>query len=165
MRARRVLPLVGVYLAGWGCAGTSPTVDIGSDFGSFNGAKVEVSDVGGFAALSIAQIVDHDTRGFSYSQRRICGTTCQAPMDTASGALGPATTDSIFNVVLEQARQLPKDDYGTTTNAADMMTHTIRLTANGRVRTIRGDDGTFPAAARRIVSTVREAISAARRKD
>jgi hypothetical protein len=145
-----------------GCASSSPTVDSGSDFDSFNGAQVEVLDEGGFAALSISHRIDHDTRAFSYSQRRICGASCPAPMDSASGTLPRAVADSIFNVILQDARTLSRDDYGTTKNAADMMTHTIHLTANGRVRTIRGDDGTLPDAGRHIMNTVREAISAAR---
>ena len=37
------------------------------------------------------------------------------------------------------------------------------VTADGRTRTIRGDDGTMPEPARRILAAVRESISAARR--
>jgi hypothetical protein len=164
MRVRTVLGST-ILAVACGCASSSPTVESGSDFDSFNGARVEVRAEGGFAALSIGQTIDHDTRAFSYSQRRMCGTSCPAPMDSASGTLSPAVNDSIFNVILQDARTLSRDDYGTTKNAADMMTHTIRLTANDRVRTIRGDDGTLPDAARHIVNTVREAISAARSRD
>ena len=56
-------------------------------------------------------------------------------MDTTSGTLSPATTDSLFTVVLAKARTLGQDDYGTTRNGADMMFYTIRLTADGRTRT------------------------------
>jgi hypothetical protein len=70
----------------------------------------------------------------------------------------------VFAVVLEQARSLRKDDYGMTRNGADMMTYTIRLASNGRVRTIRGDDGSLPEAARTLMNTVHAAISTARRQ-
>jgi hypothetical protein len=160
MRIRALLTSMTLTVA-CACA-SSPTVDNGSDFDSFNGARVEASAEGGFAALSISRKVDHDTRAFSFSQRRICGTACPAPMDSASGTLAPAVTDSIFNVILQDARTLSRDDYGLTKNAADMMTYTIRLTANGRVRTIRGDDGTLPGAARHIINTIQAAISSAR---
>jgi hypothetical protein len=126
------------------------------------GAKVEVIAEGGIAALSVRHLVERDTRAFAYARRRLCTNACGAPMDTASGSLSTARTDSLFTVVLSDARALPKDDYGTTPNAADMMLYTIRLTLDGRVRTIRGDDGTLPDPARKIMTEVREAISAAR---
>lgn len=149
-------------VAATACATSGPTMD--SDAGSLNGAKVEISAEGGFAALAVRQHVEHDTRSFAFSQRRLCGTTCGAPTDTASGTLAASATDSLFNVVLEQARSLAKDDYGITRNGADMMTYTIRITADGRMRTIRGDDGSLPEAGRTLMNSVRAAISAARTK-
>jgi len=145
-----------------GCATTGPTIDGNTDVGSFNGAKVEITAEGGFAALSVVHRVEHDTRAFVYAQDRLCGTTCGAPLDSASGTLPATTTDSLFNIVLQNARRLPKDDYGITRNGADMMSYTIRLTSQGRVRTIHADDGTLPEPARQIVSAVRETISAVR---
>lgn len=144
------------------CASSGPTIDGRTDFGSLNGAKVEITSEGGIAALSISQRLDHDSRTFSYRQGRLCGTTCPAPIDTASGTLSPTLADSVFAVVLDQARALSKDDYGATQSGADMMTYTIRVTADGRMKTIRGDDGTLPDPAHRILSTVREAIATAR---
>ena len=151
--------VVAIGLAG--CA-SAPTIDGSTDFGNLAGAKVEVTAEGGIAAMSVMHRVDHDTRTFAYSQRRICGTTCGAPSDTADGVLSPGKTDSLFNIVLQNARDLPKDDYGITRSGADMMSYTIRITADGRTRTIRADDGTLPDPARQILAAVRQAISAAR---
>jgi hypothetical protein len=162
MKRRSALLGVAVALATMACASTSPTIDAGTDFGNFAGAKVEIAAEGGFAALSVMHRVDHDTRTFAFSQRRICGATCAAPMDTTDGVLSPAKTDSLFNIVLQNARALTKDDYGITKNGADMMAYAIRITAEGRTRTIRGDDGSLPDAARQIVAAIRQTISAAR---
>ena len=163
MKTRRRLSILSAALAFAGaCASTSPTLDGNTDVGSLNGAKVEITAEGGFAALSVVHRVEHDTRAFAYTQGRLCGATCGAPMDSASGTLSPSRTDSLFNIVLQNARALTKDDYGITRNGADMMSYTIRVTSDGHVRTIHADDGTLPEAARQIVSAVRETISAAR---
>lgn len=163
MKIRRRSSIVSVLLAlTAACASTGPTIDGNVDADSFNGAKVEIAAEGGFAALSVMHRVEHDTRAFAYTQGRLCGTTCGAPSDSASGTLSPATTDSLFGIVLRNARLLTQDDYGITKNGADMMSYTIRLTSDGRVRTIRADDGTLPEAGRQILTAVRETISAAR---
>jgi hypothetical protein len=133
------------------------------DFGSFNDASVEVTAQGGIAALSVTHRVTHDTRAFVYSQRHLCGQTCGAPLDSASGTLAANVTDSLFNIVLEQARAGLKDDYGTTPNSADMMTYTVTIRANGSTKTARANDGTMPAPMRQIVSSVRDVIAAERK--
>jgi hypothetical protein len=132
------------------------------DSGPLSGATIDISAEGGFAVQAVTHHVDHDTRAFAFSQRQLCGATCGAPSDSAAGTLAASTADSVFNVVLEQARSLRKDDYGITRHGADMMTYTIRLASSGRVRTIRGDDGSLPEAARTLVTTVYTAISTAR---
>jgi hypothetical protein len=132
-------------------------------FGSFNAAKVEISAEGGFAALAVNHIVRHDDRAFVYSQRHICNTACGAPLDSASGTLSPAAADSLFNIVLAQDPFGLKDDYGATRGGADMMSYTVRITVDGRVKTVHADDGTMPPAMRAIVRSVAEIVSAARR--
>lgn len=143
-------------------SGAGPLDPFG-DLGSFNGATVEVSAIGGIGALSTSAVVRHDDRAFIYSQRQLCAATCPAPLDSASGTLSAAATDSLFNIVLEQLRSSLKDDYGSTPNSADMVTYTVRVTAPGGVRSIRADDGTMPAPMRQIVQAVRGIIFAARR--
>jgi hypothetical protein len=58
---------------------------------------------------------------------------------------------------------IAKDDYGTTPNAADMMSYTLRITVEGTTRIIRADDGSMPETMHRIVDAVRGIIDAARR--
>ena len=67
-----------------------------------NGAKIELTAEGGFAALLVTHTVRHDDRGFVFTQRHICNAPCPAPLDSASGVLTPAATDSLFNIVLGQ---------------------------------------------------------------
>jgi hypothetical protein len=143
-----------------GTAGGPVAVD---SVGSFNQATVEVTAEGGIAALSSRHRVAHDDRGYVYVMRHLCAQNCGAPLDSASGALAANVTDSLFNIVLEQARFLSKDDYGITGQAADMMVYTLTISANGAVKTIRADDGTMPPPMRQIVSSVRDAIAAARK--
>lgn len=131
------------------------------DFGTFNGARVEVAAQGGFAALDVKDAASHDDRAYLHVQRRICAQNCAAPLDSASGTMSAAANDSLFNIVLEQARLLDKTDYGTTKGGADMMSYTLRITSGGSTRTVTADDGTMPDAMRRIVEAVRTSIASA----
>jgi hypothetical protein len=145
-----------------GCTSATTTIAGLSDSGAAAGAKVEVVAEGGIAALSITHRISHDDRAFVYVQRHLCGTSCAAPMDSASGTVSAVTVDSLFNGVIAQ-KILFNDDYGTTSGAADMMEYTVRITSGGTVKTIRADDGTMPGALRQIVDAVRATISAARK--
>ncbi|HEY4132937.1 MAG TPA: hypothetical protein VGM50_20145 [Gemmatimonadaceae bacterium] len=161
MKTHRAIAVIALGFAA-SCATNNPTRGGDADSGSHSGAKVEIVAEGGIAALLVTHRVDHDTRAFAYTQGRLCGASCPAPTDSASGMFSPSTTDSLFNVVVKDAGALSRDDYGITRNGADMMSYTIRITTAGRVRTIHADDGTLPDAARQIIATVRETISAAR---
>jgi hypothetical protein len=130
---------------------------------SASGGRIELTAEGGIAALLMSHSVNYSDRKFVYTQRHICSASCGAPLDSASGILPAATTDSLFNGVLALSPFTLKDDYGTTRNAADMMTYTLRITADGRTKTVRADDGTMPAEMRRIVSALNQTVSAARR--
>jgi len=147
-----------------GCAKRNPTdaLVLNDDFGSFNGARVEVLAEGGIFPLSVNNVVRHDDRYFLFTQRRLCNDTCAAT-DSASGSLSAGVTDSLFNIVVAASPFALKDDYGSTHGAADMMDYTIRVTLGGSTKTIRADDGTMPEPLRRIVTVVRESISAARK--
>jgi hypothetical protein len=142
--------MVGALIFVGACRGSAaPTMF--DDFGTFNGARVEVLATGGFAGRSIADRVSHDDRAYMHT-----GT------DTATGTLAATTTDSLFNIVLGQARGL-KDDYGLTANAADMFTYTVRITTPSGTKASHADDGTMPLQLRAIVEAVRGTISAARK--
>jgi hypothetical protein len=145
-----------------GCGASTGIVGGGNDFESFKGASIQVTAEGGIAALRLTQSVEHDTRKYVSIQRHICTDDCQAPMDSVSGVLPANVTDSLFTIVLGERPFSLRDDYGTTNNAADMMVYTVRITADGNVKTIRADDGTMPQPLHRIVDAVRGTIAAAR---
>lgn len=140
---------------------TSPSVR-NDDFGVLNAAKIELVEEGGLAAIVTDRLVRHDDRFFVYTRRQFCGQTCGAPTDSVSGTLSPAATDSLFNIVWSQSPFTLRDDYGTTNGAADMVTYTVRMTFDGRTKTIRADDGTMPPPMRQIVDAIRGTIFAAR---
>jgi hypothetical protein len=144
------------------CSSTNAVTTI-DDSGLYNAPIIELTAEGGIAALSVHHLVRQDDRSYVYTQRHICGQTCTPPLDSASGTLAVAATDSLFKVVLAQSPLSLKDDYGITQGAADMMTYTLKVTFSGNVKTIRADDGTMPQPMRQIVQTLHETISAARK--
>src|SRR4051812_9781272 len=89
------------------------------------GATIEVSREGGFAALAITHAVKHDDGAYVYVQRRLCGSSCGVPLDSASGTLSASTADSLFTIVLAQDPFSLREDYGATRGGADMMTYVI----------------------------------------
>ncbi|MGH9889049.1 MAG: protealysin inhibitor emfourin [bacterium] len=132
-------------------------------FDSFNGAKIDVQASGGFAGLSTHYLVSHDDRAFLFTSRRLCDTNCGAAIDSTSGTLSGAAADSLFNIVLSQDPFNLKDDYGPTRGGADMFDYTVRITADGRTKSVHFDDGTMPEAMRRILEGVRGTVSGARK--
>ena len=140
-------------------AGPSRPVD---SFGTLNGAHVELTAEGGIAALSTTWRATHDDRSFVYARRHLCGTSCPAPMDSASGALSAAAADSLFSVVWSLAPMNLRDDYGTTRGGADMFAYTLHISFDGATKTVRADDGTMPDAMRQIVVILGATIDSAR---
>jgi hypothetical protein len=133
-----------------------------ADVSTFNAATVEIVAEGGFAAITTDHLVRHDDRHFLYRLGHICSSNCPAALDSASGTLAPAATDSLFIAILAQSPFSLSDDYGTTKGGADMMNYTLRITAGGSTKTIRADDGTMPTQMRRIVDAVHQTISKAK---
>jgi hypothetical protein len=131
-------------------------------FGTLNGSHIELTAEGGIAALSTTWRAAHDGRSFVYSRRHICGPTCPAPMDSASGVMAAVAADSLFSVVRSLVPMDLHDDYGTTQNAADMFAYTLRITFDGATKTVRADDGTMPAAMRQIIAILGGTIDSAR---
>jgi hypothetical protein len=159
-RNRALIALTSTVAA---CASTTATESTQPrlDQISSSGAKIEISAVGGIAALAINHSIRHDDRGYVYTQRHICNDLCPAT-DSASGTISTVIVDSIFKAALPAALAL-KDDYGTTPNGADMMSYTLRVTANGTTKTIKADDGSMPPELRQVVTGVRVVIDAARK--
>ena len=160
--------LLSIVAAAIGACSSSTTArdpahpDRVDNVGSFNGARIDVSAEGGFAALSLHHAVSHDDRKFVYTNRHICAQNCGAPIDSASGTLTPAAADSLFNIILAQNPFSLKDDYGPTRGGADMYSYVVRVTAEGRTKSIRFDDGTMPDAMRTILQAVQGIVTAAR---
>jgi len=132
---------------------------------TFNGATITVLAEGGFAALAVSHVVTHDDRKYLYTNRHLCGVPqpCGAPLDSASGTLSPGAADSLFNIVLAQSPFALKDDYGTTRGGADMFSYTVQISAEGKSKTVRFDDGTMPDEMRAILEAVEGIVAAARR--
>jgi len=133
------------------------------NIGSLNGARVDLVEEGGIAAFSTTYSVRHDDRAFSFARRHICAASCPAPLDSASGTLSVAAADSLFNVVSSAQPTTLKDDYGTTPNSADMVTYTLRVVLDNETKTVRADDGTMPAAMRKIVDATHGSVAGARK--
>jgi hypothetical protein len=142
-------------------APTSPSTPVDA-FGTLNGARIELTAEGGIAALTTTRRVTHDDRTYAFSMRQICGATCAAPMDSASGVLSAAAADSLFSVVWALAPMQLQDDYGTTAGAADMFEYTLRVTFDGTTKTVRADDGTMPSAMRQVAAILAGTIDTAR---
>lgn len=133
---------------------TSATPARADNVGTLTGARVELVEEGGIAALSTTYSARHDDRAFAFSRRHICSANCPAPLYSTSGVLSAAASDSLFNTVLEAQPGTLKDDYGTTPNSADMFTYTLRVVLDNEIKTVRADDGTMPSAMRKIVDAI-----------
>lgn len=147
------------------CASGAPTSTTAAridNVAALNGARLELVEEGGFAAFLTTSNVRHDDRAFTFVRRHICSTNCGAPLDSASGSLSAAASDSLFNIVWNAQPGTLKDDYGTTQNGADMITYTLRLTFDNATKTIRADDGTMPVAMRKMVEAIHGIVAAAR---
>lgn len=148
------------------CARRDPTSTSAvrvDNVGALNGARLELAEEGGIAAFSTTHTVRHDDRAFTFVRRHICAATCGAPMDSASGTLSFAASDSLFNIVWNAQPGTLKDDYGTTPNSADMVTYTLRIVFDNETKSIRADDGTMPSAMRKIVEAIHGIVAAARK--
>jgi hypothetical protein len=83
-------------------------------------------------------------------------------LDSASGALSVDSAQALFAKVAAESPFALADDYGVTTNGADMKSYVLTITLEGRTKTVRADDGTMPSPMRRITDALRAAIAAGR---
>ena len=128
------------------------------------GVHVVTEKEGGLGGLWIRRTVDGDALTYVATTHRICSVPqCQAAIDSASGRISAESARAIAEAANRAALWQAKDDYGRTKNAADMFTHTLRVQSQGRSKTIRGDDGTMPEAARELEQAVERAVSEARK--
>jgi hypothetical protein len=164
MKTRLTLSLLVAALSA--CSSTATTMSGSTAANSaspLDGARIDIVQEGGFAGLAIRNTVTHDDRSYISSKRSICASKCGAPMDSASGMLSAGATDSLFAAVLAQKPFALKDDYGVTKNGADMFAYTVRITADGKSKSIRFDDGTMPEPMQKTLLAVQTAIFGARR--
>lgn len=131
--------------------------------GTLNGARLELVEEGGIAALATTYSVHHDDRAFTFVRRHICSTNCPAPLDSASGTLSVTASDSLFTIVSNAQPGTLKDDYGPTPNGADMVTYTLRVVLGGETKNVRADDGTMPAPMRTMVDAIHGIVAAGRK--
>ena len=166
MKVTRVLPaLLIAAAAAAACARRDPTsasAPRADRVGALSGARLELVEEGGIAAFATNYAVRHDDRSFAFSRRHICSANCPAPLDSAAGTLSTAASDSLFDIVWNAQPSTLKDDYGTTQGGADMVTYTLRVVLDNETKSIRADDGTMPAAMRKIVDAIHGIVAAAR---
>ena len=156
-----IIALFAIAACGGTKSGLEPVVPL-NDFGTFNAGRIEIVVTGGFAALWHTEIVTHDDRRFVDMLRQICTSKCAAPLDSASGTLSAAATDSLFNIALANIAGL-KDDYGTPNVATDAGAYRLTVSNISGTKTVVADDVTMPPPMRAIVDAVRGTISAARK--
>jgi hypothetical protein len=135
--------------------------------GTLNAARAEFrltsEREGGIGTLYFRESVDGATGRYVATTHRICSVPqCQAAIDSASGTLDASVVAALIAEVESANIWSLRDDYGRTPNSADMMVHTLTAQLTGRDKSVRGDDGTFPDAARRVESALHAAITKAR---
>lgn len=135
--------------------------------GARNAARAEfrltMEREGGIGTLYIRESVDGATGRYVATTHRICSVPqCQAAIDSASGTLDATVVSALMAEVESANLWSLRDEYGRTPNSADMMVHTLTTQLAGRDKSVRGDDGTFPGAARKVEGALHEAITKAR---
>lgn len=165
MKVTRTVSSLLIAAAVAACARRDPTSATPSridNVAALNGARLELVEEGGIAAFSTTRTVRHDDRAFTFVRRHICSANCPAPLDSASGTLSGAASDSLFNIVWNAQPATLEDDYGATQGGADMITYTLRVIFDSGTKTIRADDGTMPAAMRKMVDALHGIVAAGR---
>lgn len=150
------------------CAGSTTTATQSGSVAinpqtTFSGARIDVVQEGGFAGLVIRRAVTRDDRMYVTSTRRICTSNCAAPSDSATGVLTAGAADSLFTAIVAQDPFSLKDNYGVTKGGADMFSYTVRITADGKSKSVRFDDGSMPEPMQKILLALQTTLFAARR--
>jgi hypothetical protein len=147
------------------CSTTGTAIDQESAArATFATAEVELVAEGGLGGMMLRSLVQGSGPTFLQTTHRICSVpSCQAAIDSASGALKTSAADSLFATIERQDPFKLKDDYGHTVGAADMFGYTLRVKIGDRTKTVHADDGTMPEPMRRISEALRATIAAARK--
>ena len=125
-------------------------------------ASLEIVADGGIAAFHTVARVDSASGSVYWSSGTICAATAGCPVvDPLAGHLDRNVVDAFYARLATSEFRALRADYGTTKNGADMRLYTLTIHANGRVRTLRADDGTMPTLMAEFVHDVMGAVSAA----
>jgi hypothetical protein len=165
---RRLASLISIAVLA-GCARQEPGMPTGLEAArtaaSLPGFSILMEREGGIGTLYMRESMEGGTRRFVATTHRICSVPqCQAAMDSSSGDLPLEAAIAIASAVDRVNFWDLKDDYGRTPNSADMMEHRLTVRLNGRTKTVRGDDGSFPERAREVQNALHLAIIAARKR-
>lgn len=126
-------------------------------------AALDYTASGGIAAFEYRTHLDSASGHFTYSVTGMCADPAGCGIhDSASGTLPRATVDDLFARAMFDEFRMLRSDYGTTPNSADMMSIVVTLHQNGRVRSIRADDGTMPTLLAHYVHDLQGAVMTAR---
>ena len=108
-------------------------------------ARIVVEADGGIAAFHQEVRIDSATGVATWLHGPSCAGNPNCPgRDSGSKPIGAEAVRGFFTRTYEAPFRALHQDYGTTTNAADMMTYRITIVANGLRRSVTGDDGTLP---------------------
>jgi hypothetical protein len=133
------------------------------DRGAVARSSIQLISSGGIAVLYTLQVVHGSGPDFLTVNRTGCSIEgCQVLLDSASGVLSLDSAQALFAAVSAESPFTLADDYGVTTNGADMKSYVLTVTLDGRTKSIRADDGTMPPPMRRITDILRAAIAAGR---
>ena len=119
-------------------------------------AQIVVTSEGGIATLRTIVRLDSASRVIT---RVTCGlsvpiTDCGARGHSDQTTLSPRQVDSAFAITQSPDFRALRDDYGSSTQGADLMGHSVSVTANHRTRMIKGDDITLPLPVRKLTSAL-----------
>ena len=143
-----------VLVAAAACRGTAAVETEQRD--TLSAAGIEVRATGGIAALDLHATIDSVSGQALLTTRPICAPSseCRDLVPPSQRILDPSAVEAFFARTAAPAFVALRADYGTTPNGADMRTYLVTIRANGRVRTLRGDDGSLPALLSAFVSDV-----------
>ncbi|MGQ0647195.1 MAG: hypothetical protein ACT4P7_06460 [Gemmatimonadaceae bacterium] len=111
-----------------------------------NPAQILLESEGGIASLRVRVRLDSGT---ALLTREVCSLSASAEQcgergNRQSVTIARAEVSRLFGYTMTAEFRALRADYGTSTQGADLMEHRITITANGRTRSVHGDDLTRP---------------------
>lgn len=115
-------------------------------------AQLTVTSEGGIAALRVIVRLDSATGLLSRAtcQLSVSSDECGTKGHLDQVTLSSQQVASTFAITQSPEFRALRSDYGTSTQGADLMGHSVTVIANHRTREIKGDDLTLPPAIGRL---------------